>query len=135
MTAVQHERMAAEHGWRAAADLQHLDRAMRAAAEHGAQPLSELALRQLAMLAWAEAKLAWHYALLATGGAETRRLVPVCAWCPDWQERTADARAAGFDVTHVMCPACRVKWGEGEADTETHEEFRPELEPEKEEGC
>lgn len=38
------------------------------------------------------------------------RLVFVCAWCPDRVEQTRAARAAGFEVTHGICPACELKF-------------------------
>jgi len=49
-----------------------------------------------------------------TANATPRKpLVMVCAWCPDHVERTASARAHGFDVTHGMCSICAVtQWTE-----------------------
>lgn len=35
-----------------------------------------------------------------------KTLMSVCAWCPDKAARTAAAEAAGYDVTHGVCPAC-----------------------------
>lgn len=35
-----------------------------------------------------------------------RRIVRVCAWCPDGKEKTDRAIAKGFDVTHCMCKKC-----------------------------
>lgn len=37
------------------------------------------------------------------GERPTRRLVAVCAYCADAFERTASARAHGFDVTSIAC--------------------------------
>jgi hypothetical protein len=39
-------------------------------------------------------------------------LVRVCAWCPDHTELTISARAHGFEVTHILCPACEKKMAE-----------------------
>jgi len=36
-------------------------------------------------------------------------LVTVCAWCVDSKEKTAVAIAAGFVVSHGLCPACAAK--------------------------
>jgi len=33
----------------------------------------------------------------------------VCAWCPDVEERTADARSHGLDVSHTICPSCEAR--------------------------
>ena len=33
----------------------------------------------------------------------------VCAWCPDSQKQTRKLTAAGYQVTHGICPACRAK--------------------------
>lgn len=45
-------------------------------------------------------------------GAQAVKIVTVCAWCPDAQERTEAARAHGFDVSHDICPACVKKFDE-----------------------
>jgi hypothetical protein len=37
-------------------------------------------------------------------------IVAICAWCPDAAERTAAARAHGYDVSHTMCEPCAVRW-------------------------
>lgn len=37
---------------------------------------------------------------------EPRRLRVVCAWCPDKDEKTQVALAAGERVTHGICPTC-----------------------------
>ena len=55
-------RQAAEHGRRAAFYLRQLDRAVAIAQAQGAPCLSERDLQQLAAQAWANAKLAAHYA-------------------------------------------------------------------------
>ena len=47
--------------------------------------------------------------LLTQGVNKDRKLVWVCAWCPDKEEQDASARAHGFDVTHGMCPTCLEK--------------------------
>jgi len=39
-----------------------------------------------------------------------KKLVMVCAWCPDKEEQTASARAHGFDVTHGICDVCKAKY-------------------------
>jgi len=41
-----------------------------------------------------------------------RRTVTVCAWCPDADHQTADARANGFDVSHTICATCADRWRE-----------------------
>ena len=33
-------------------------------------------------------------------------LVRVCSWCPDRKEAERQARAAGHEVTHGICPSC-----------------------------
>jgi hypothetical protein len=33
----------------------------------------------------------------------------ICGWCPNPRERTATAVAAGYTVSHGMCPACKAK--------------------------
>lgn len=38
-----------------------------------------------------------------------RPLMAVCSYCPDAFQRTAEAHAQGYDVTHVICPACVAK--------------------------
>lgn len=38
-----------------------------------------------------------------------RQIVTLCGWCPDKAERTAAARAHGFDVSHGICPACSAR--------------------------
>lgn len=42
-----------------------------------------------------------------------RPLVSICSWCEDGPEQTAAARANGYDVTHGICPACKVKFEAG----------------------
>jgi hypothetical protein len=49
---------------------------------------------------------------------EDRPLAHVCAWCPDNRERTAAARADGFNVSHTMCAACAQRMKD-ELDKET----------------
>lgn len=42
------------------------------------------------------------------------RLMTVCSWCPDAREKTAEAHAQGFQVTHSICQSCIPKFtGEG----------------------
>ena len=33
-------------------------------------------------------------------------LISVCAWCTDAAERTAEAQAQGYNVTHTICTSC-----------------------------
>lgn len=37
------------------------------------------------------------------------KLVKVCAWCPDKEERDAEIIAAGNEPTHGACDACYAK--------------------------
>ena len=36
-------------------------------------------------------------------------LLAVCAWCPDAAERTSEAQALGYDVTHGICHSCSAR--------------------------
>lgn len=67
MNGYQHEfvRRAREHGVRAASDIRTIDRAVAIARRQGMPCLPELELHRLAVLAWAEAKTAAHYARLS----------------------------------------------------------------------
>lgn len=43
---------------------------------------------------------------LWNGMTDTKPLLAVCAWCPDAAERTSEAQAHGYDVTHTICHSC-----------------------------
>lgn len=47
--------------------------------------------------------------IAAQNFTRARKLVFVCAWCPDKATRDAAAAAAGHDVTHGLCPLCYTK--------------------------
>lgn len=38
--------------------------------------------------------------------AAEKKIVSVCAWCPDNREKTAEAKANGFNVSHTICAHC-----------------------------
>lgn len=37
------------------------------------------------------------------------RLAVICSWCPDSDERTSAAIAAGHLVSHTICPSCTTR--------------------------
>ena len=36
-------------------------------------------------------------------------LLAVCAWCNDAVDRTLEAQALGYDVTHTICTSCAAR--------------------------
>jgi len=46
---------------------------------------------------------------LPTNPQDEPKFVRICAWCPDSKQKTAEATAAGFRVSHTICPDCQAR--------------------------